>query len=67
MTINIDHTAKLLQASCDLISKDKQIAALKESNALLVREIELQDAQITALQCRLQRSVLPFKRAEAHG
>lgn len=67
MTINIDHTAKLLQASIDLISKDKQIAALKESVVLLRREIAFQDEQIASLQCRLQRSVLPFKRAESHG
>ena len=50
-----DHTRKLLQASVDLIEKDKQIEALKAEN-------EAKDRRIAALEGELRRSKLPFKR-----
>jgi hypothetical protein len=53
MTINTDQTLKLLQASVEREAMKKEIAALKAT-------VQLQEAQITALQCRLQRSHLPF-------
>lgn len=60
MTINIDHTAKLLQASIDIIEKDNEIARLNKLVAALQSSLALQDAQISTLQCRLQRSTIPF-------
>jgi hypothetical protein len=58
MTISIEQLLeqsqmKLLQASVDQVNKDIEITALKET-------VRLQEAQITALQCRLQRAAIPF-------
>lgn len=44
-----DLTLKLLRASVDLIEKDKRIAELENT-------VKFQEAQITALQCRLRRA-----------
>lgn len=60
MTISIEQLleraqAKLLQASVDMIAKDKQIAALK-------LKVALQTERIGILEAQVQRSRLPFKR-----
>lgn len=47
----------LLKASVEIVEKDAEIAALKE-------DARLKDAQIAVLQCKLQRTVVPFHKRE---
>lgn len=46
----------MLRASCDLIAKDKEIAALQAIAAELRQTVAQQESQITALQCQLRRA-----------
>lgn len=55
MTINIDQTATLLQASLSLIEQRREIEVLKA-------EIVRKDQRIAALECQARRSTLPFNR-----
>lgn len=48
--------ATMLQASCDLIAKDQEIAALKAEN-------EAKDRRIAALEGQLRRRTLRFTSA----
>jgi len=62
MTISIEHLLEqsqmsLLKASVELVNKDQEIAALKD-------DARLKDAQIAILQCKLQRTVVPFHKRE---
>lgn len=53
---------RILKASNDLIAKDKEITALQEIAVELRATVARQEEQITALQCQLRRSTLPFNR-----
>jgi 2-C-methyl-D-erythritol 4-phosphate cytidylyltransferase len=55
MTIFADQTRKLLQASIDMIEKDREISDLKA-------QIAARDKRIAMLEGASQRSRLPFKR-----
>lgn len=59
MTISIEHLLeqsqmKLLQASVEAINRDKEIAVLRN-------EVKLLAAEISILQCKLQRRAVPFR------
>jgi hypothetical protein len=52
---------KLLQASIDMLEKDREIAALKQT-------VAIQEARIAIMECKLQRRSVPFAaRAQAQA
>lgn len=50
----------MLRASVDLMSKDKEIEALKVALSKSRAALALKEAQINTLQCQLQRAAVPF-------